>query len=518
MHAKALIYCRVSSQRQVDEGNGLGSQEQRCKVYAQNKGYDIIRTFPDEAISGALPLFQRPAMQKLIEYLDEHADEEFIVIFDDLSRFARDVKTHIQLKAEFVSRGVKLECLNFNFDDSEESEFAELILAASNQYQRKSNRRQVIQKMKARLEKGYWPFCMAKGLINKRDPIHGRILVRREPYASIYKEGIEKFRDGTLPSILDFQNFVNEKYKEVGVAHRMSHETARQTLKEILYAGYVEYSKWSITRMKAKHEGFISLETFEAVQDRLAGRAKPWHRKDYNLDFPLRPYVLCDSCGIPMSGAFNTGRNGVRHPHYYCRGKGCKYIWKSIRKKDFEDQFEALLTSVKPADELFDLAKEVLLVEWNNRLEGYSLLRSNAQNEIDTINSGIDDFVEKAGKSSDQAIVEIYEKKIKELIIRKGELESELRQNKYNDKDFGTAVETVFNVLRKPLDMWQSGEFNDKRTILFMYFEDKLRYDHFKGFGTANLAYPVALIHQKAPLREPSVEMSSNELESKKTF
>src|SRR3989344_2647180 len=166
---KALIYCRVSSQRQVDEGNGLGSQEQRCRMYAKNKNYDAVAVFPDEAVSGAL--FQRPSMQKLIKYLDDHQDEEFVIIFDDLARFVRDVKIHIQLKAELVSRGAKLECLNFNFEDSEESEFAELILAASNQYQRKSNRRQVIQKMKARIEKGYWPFMPPLGLVNKKDAV-----------------------------------------------------------------------------------------------------------------------------------------------------------------------------------------------------------------------------------------------------------------------------------------------------------------------------------------------------------
>ena len=64
--------------------------------------------------------------------------------------------------------------------------------------------------------------------------------------------------------------------------------------------------------------------------------------------------------------------------------------------------------------------------------------------------------------------------------------------------------------------MWRSNEYNDKRTILFMYFEDKLRYDYFKGFGTAGLAYPLELITKNRPLRSGSVEMSSSELESKK--
>src|SRR5438105_3151422 len=91
----ALIYCRVSSERQVREGHGLDSQEKRCRDFATSKGYQIIKTFPDQGISGGL--FERPAMKELISYLDTHPSEKFVIIFDDLSRFARDVKIHIQL-------------------------------------------------------------------------------------------------------------------------------------------------------------------------------------------------------------------------------------------------------------------------------------------------------------------------------------------------------------------------------------------------------------------------------------
>ncbi len=40
---KAVIYCRVSSPKQVKEGHGLQSQETRCREYAKHKGYKVIR-------------------------------------------------------------------------------------------------------------------------------------------------------------------------------------------------------------------------------------------------------------------------------------------------------------------------------------------------------------------------------------------------------------------------------------------------------------------------------------------
>ncbi len=51
---KCLIYCRVSSQRQVIEGHGLDSQEQRCRIFANQNNYEVVKVFPDEGISGGL--------------------------------------------------------------------------------------------------------------------------------------------------------------------------------------------------------------------------------------------------------------------------------------------------------------------------------------------------------------------------------------------------------------------------------------------------------------------------------
>ena len=101
-YKKALIYCRVSSERQVNEGHGLDSQEQRCVNHALSLNLDVEEIYRDEGVSGSL--FERPAMRRLLSYLDKHSENNYTVIFDDLKRFARDVPTHLQLKVELVSK------------------------------------------------------------------------------------------------------------------------------------------------------------------------------------------------------------------------------------------------------------------------------------------------------------------------------------------------------------------------------------------------------------------------------
>jgi len=43
---KAVIYCRVSSKAQTKRGDGLKSQETRCREFARYRGYDVVWSAP----------------------------------------------------------------------------------------------------------------------------------------------------------------------------------------------------------------------------------------------------------------------------------------------------------------------------------------------------------------------------------------------------------------------------------------------------------------------------------------
>ena len=165
---RCLIYCRVSSTQQKEEGHGLESQEHRCRQYAAMNGYQVEAVFPDDA-SGGGDFMKRPGMVALLSYLDAKPNESFVIIFDDLKRFARDRDFHFALRRALSDRGAKPECLNFRFDDTPEGEFVETVFAAQRQLERQQNRRTVIQRMTAcveggrpRIQRGLWPDLAAR--------------------------------------------------------------------------------------------------------------------------------------------------------------------------------------------------------------------------------------------------------------------------------------------------------------------------------------------------------------------
>lgn len=518
MKQKVLIYCRVSSLRQVEEGHGLESQEKLCRNYAKSKDYFVEKVFAEEGIMGEL--FDRPKMKELIKYLDEHIDNKYIIIFDDLKRFSRDLIVHFRLKSEIYGRGGSVESPNFKFDNTPEGIYVEQIMVATGQLEKNQNKRQVKQKMKARLENGYWPFCMPPGLINIKDE-KGRIVKPLEPcqpIASIYKEAIEKYRDNILNTLQEVRDFILYKYKENKIDKSLSLSGTKNILSKELYCGYVEYKPWGIPFKKGQHEGFISVETYKIVQIKLEGKAKPRLRKDYNEDFPLRPFVLCGDCKKPLTASWNKGRV-LRYPNYSCKTEGCQRQYKTIGRALIESEFENLLSTVKPREEIISLTKEILLDLWANKRN--QLLNQNADiyKEVDEIDEQLNALSKRLGKITTDNVFDIYEKQICELDIKKKEiLRKVVMPEIYTEEKFGTASERIFSILKQPTTIWRNENFEIKRTILHMYFEEAPIYFYKKGFGTANLSLPIRLMNQAIPSENDLVEMSGVEPESIKAI
>ena len=203
---RALIYIRVSSRNQEQDGHGLESQETRCRQHAAAKGYKVEAVFPD-TITGGIDFMKRPGMVALLSFIDAQPDERFVVIFDDLKRFARDTRFHLDLHEAFRSRGAHIECLNFNFDESPEGEFIETIMAAQGALERKRNGRQVAQKMKARMQNDYWIHNPPIGYRYVKVKGRGRMLIANPPFDGIVREALEGYASGRFQSQSEVKRF-----------------------------------------------------------------------------------------------------------------------------------------------------------------------------------------------------------------------------------------------------------------------------------------------------------------------
>ena len=145
------------------------------------------------------------------------------------------------------------------------------------QRRRQKNGEQTVNRMRARTLNGYWVFQAPVGYRYQRVSGHGNMLVRDEPTAGILQEPLEGFASGRLESQSEVKRFL-EAFPEFPRDPPASSDVHIQRIREMLtrpvYAGSIEVPGWKVWFRKARHEGLISFETFNPIQDRLAGSAR----------------------------------------------------------------------------------------------------------------------------------------------------------------------------------------------------------------------------------------------------
>lgn len=274
---KAVIYARVSSTAQTKRGDGLGSQETRCREWARSRGYEVVQTFSDD-LSGSL--ISRPGMKAMLSFLKSNKRDPHVVLIDDISRLARGIKAHMELRAAISISGGILESPSVEFGDDADSEMTEYILATVAQHQRRKNAEQVKNRMTARLMNGYWPFAAPVGYRYEKQPGRGSVLVPDEPHASIVRSALEGYATGRFETRAEVKRFL-ESFPEFP-KDRFG-EVRNQTVQDILdrphYAGYVVSEKWNVSLRKGQHEGLIDFATYLKIQDRMKAKPRAANRK-----------------------------------------------------------------------------------------------------------------------------------------------------------------------------------------------------------------------------------------------
>lgn len=483
----AVIYCRVSSTAQTKRGDGLSSQKTRCTEYANARGYTVLETFSDDASGG---LINRPAMKAMLAFLKKHRRAEPVVLIDDISRLARGVKAHIELRAAIKLAGGTLESPSVEFGDDADSELQEYILATVAQHQRRKNAEQTKNRMRARVLNGYWPFACPVGYRYQKVSGRGNMLVRDEPLASIVQEGLEGYASGRFQLQAEVMRFF-DSFPEF--PRDSKGQVRNQRITDILtrpvYAGYVSAPNWDVPLLKGQHEGLISYETFLKIQERLNGNARVPNRKNLNEDFPLRGAVVCGHCGTPLTACWSKGQL-TYHPYYLCRQRGCAVYGKSIRRSVIEGDFERLLQGMQPSAHLFKAARAMFKDLWDHRLATGAERTKALKAELAKVNQQVEQFLDRIADASIPSVVAAYENRIKALEDRKIVLAENIAKTGRPVRSFDETVRTAFDFLASPWKLWTSERLEDKRTVLKLAFTDRLVYVRNEGFRTPSFSLP----------------------------
>ncbi len=480
----AVIYTRVSAKSQTKRGQGLESQATLCRQYAQWKGYTVWESFCDRGLTGAKA--DRDGMKELLAFLKQHKGKtRFVVIIDDISRLARDIRVHWDLRDSIANFGAVMESPNTIFGTNSHGRYAEGVQALHAQYTREENAERTRARMTARLLNGYWPFQVSLGYKWKKAAEGGKIIVPAEPLASIIREALNGFATGRFQTQAEVKRFLESKPAFPKTKHgAVTNEQVNSMLTRPIYAGYVEAPDWGISRRPGKHEGLISKETFVHIQQRLKDGAKIPARANIDADFPLRGFIDCGDCGKPLTGYWAKSKTGKKHPYYMCFNKDCDSSRKSIPRVDVEGDFETILRATQPTGRMAAFAKAMFTKAWNlhkaNAADAADVLRSRLAEVEKKTQALLDRIVD----STNDSVVQAYEQRISDLETEGFVIREKLEDKPAPIRPFNEMFELAMRFFSNPWNIWRSGNLEHKRMVLNLTFEDRLTYSRFEGLRT----------------------------------
>jgi putative DNA-invertase from lambdoid prophage Rac len=105
---RVLLYVRVSTDRQTQEGHSLGDQEARLRGYAQSLGLPVTAVFIEGGVSAAKRLHTRPKGGELLATVrpGDH------IIATKLDRMFRSAQDALNVAADLRDKGVHLHLLD----------------------------------------------------------------------------------------------------------------------------------------------------------------------------------------------------------------------------------------------------------------------------------------------------------------------------------------------------------------------------------------------------------------------
>lgn len=332
---RAIVYARVSTERQADEGLSIDSQIDACQHKAAELGAVVLQVYRDDGISGTTDA--RPGFRAAINRCGA-GDIAYMVCWSS-SRFARDQHDAITYKRELASHKTKLVYAHSSLDlETMEGWMLDSIQQVMDEgYSRQvsaDTKRSMIKAaregyfMGGRVPFGYEAVPAEDGRRQRLQPlVHEATIVQM-----IFRHALED--EGAYGIALGLnQQGVTMRGK------KWSKNSVLYLLKNEVYMGRVIYNRFDRkTKAQRPEEKWIRVQAhpalvgegeFGQVQAALGRRTPTKGQTPHTAQHVFAGLLRCGQCGSSLQMTNGTGRGRKLYHYYACRahnqGQPCTF-------------------------------------------------------------------------------------------------------------------------------------------------------------------------------------------------
>ena len=457
---KAVIYTRVSSKEQQEEGFSIEAQQNLLREYAEKNGLEIVEEYKDAETATAKQV-GRPAFGKMISFLQAQARIENgarIILVEKTDRLHRNIKDWGTIGDLIDESNVSLHLVKEGTVLSRDSRSSEKFIYEIRSVMAKhysDNLSEEVRKglvTKARL--GIFPSLAPLGYLNIKSPDGRKVIGIDTAHAPLIRKLFEWYASGDY-SVKE----VAKKARVHGLTYksgkRISTSSVYTILCNRLYTGDVE---WNGEIYPGQHEPIISLEMWEKVQNILQGKSikKPrWGSKNFKFSRLIR----CSKCGYGIVAEIKKRK----YVYYHCAGEtSCR--GKYVREEVLEKQFSEILGKLRLDDEVLGWAREALQKSLSDQQKEHKEAIARLRAEYDNIDAKIKAVY---GDKIDGVISnEFFSEKYRELAAEQSRISHDIKRYENSRTSYMGEGMRILEFIADAQNAFESYDVFGKRDLL----------------------------------------------------
>lgn len=484
----AVIYCRVSTKEQAEDGGSLATQERVCREYAAKHGYTVIAIYVEEGESAKTT--DRTQLKKLMAFCSAKKHNVKAVIAYKIDRISRNVDDYSYIRMFMRRYNVEIKSTSEYFEDTPSGRFMENILANVAQFDNDVRTERSVGGMKEAVRNGRYVWKAPIGYNNVL--VDGKSTIAPSKDSQFIREMFELISKNTHSLEHIRKLFVT---KGLPISPSYFYKIVRNDL----YTGWI--SKFG-QRMKGTFQPIVSEQLFAKVQEVISLKTVKKTAHHFNHpDFPLRKFFR-HSSGIAMTGCWAKGKI-KKYAYYFIKRTGI-----NIPKKELDLFFKNMLNTYSISHDCFDQL-------YSSVMQNISGMKEQIKQKA-TISRKIDALKDKRSavinKNLDGIIDdELCKEKLNEIALELHTLEESFRQVSDNSITDDQIRHVLQLVLLNPGKLWEESNLQNKMALQWFFFPKGIVIDG-SGVRTPETCSIFKLKQLFTPIDSSNVDIAINGL------
>ncbi|MFA6251031.1 MAG: recombinase family protein [Candidatus Paceibacterota bacterium] len=470
---RCVIYVRVSTKEQADEGNSLVTQERICREYANKNDYEINEVFVEQGESAKTA--DRTELQKLLKYCAEKKNGIRAVIIYKLDRLSRNTDDYSQIRLLLKRYGVEIKSTSEYFENNPVGRFMENTMANIAQFDNDIRAERSTNGMKEAVRDGRYVWMAPIGYLNAK--VNGKAtIVKDSKIAPIVHKTFTLVASNVYTT-----EEVRKMMTKKGLANKSGKPFSKgyfyTILRNELYCG-------RIIKFGAIYNGLypaiISEEIFDQAQRVLKnkGHKHSTHITDHP-DFPLRRFVI-NEIGKKLTGSWSKGRD-KKYPYYRFGGKDTNY-----NRDKFENDFVKFLDKYSLDSSKIEKLKLAIKKNFSKKFQETRNNTEKLKRQIQVLKYKQTSVIKKnlEGFIQNEVLKEQLELIDQELL----ELNSQLVAMPSLNIDILSIMKELEEYFRNPSQVWRDAPIETKIRLQWFQFPKGLTFKN-SAFGTIDTSF-----------------------------